>query len=387
MLIAPHGGRLVDRQVEGSRAAELAEESASLPAIEINEREACDLEMIGNGAMSPLEGFMCRAEYESVLEDMRLPSGPLWSMPVTLSLKPGSPSLGRGDTASLVDSSGVVRGRIEIDEVFDADLEREASKSLGTTDPSHPGVAYLRSLCGRYAGGRITSFRRRETELFADRRLDPRETRVLFRAMGWNTVAAFQTRNPVHRAHEYIQKCAMEIVDGLLLHPLVGQTKDDDIPAEIRMKCYEVLLEGYYPGTRVVMSVFPAAMRYAGPREAVLHALMRKNYGCSHFIVGRDHAGVGSFYGTYDAQRIFDGIDSGDLGIVPLKFEHAFYCRECGGMASPKTCPHGDDSHVVLSGRKVREMLSAGVEPPPEFTRPGVARLLVEWSRIERERG
>lgn len=387
MLIAPHGGRLVDRQVEGPRAVELAGESASLPSIGINEREACDLEMIGNGAMSPLEGFMGRAEYESVLEDMRLPSGPVWSMPVTLSLKPGSPALGRGDRASLVDSSGTVRGMIEIDEVFEADLEREASKSLGTTDPSHPGVAYLESLCGRYVGGRVTSFRRREAEPFGDRRLDPRETRVLFRAMGWNTVAAFQTRNPVHRAHEYIQKCAMEIVDGLLLHPLVGQTKDDDIPAEIRMKCYEVLLEGYYPGTRVVMSVFPAAMRYAGPREAVLHAIMRKNYGCSHFIVGRDHAGVGSFYGTYDAQKIFDDIDSGDLGIVPLRFEHAFYCRECGGMASPKTCPHGDDARVVLSGRKVREMLCAGLEPPPEFTRPCVARILVEWSKSGRERG
>jgi sulfate adenylyltransferase len=380
MPASPHGGRLIDRQAEGAGGAKLAAEAVRMPSITLNDREQCDLEMIGNGAMSPLEGFMGRSEYESVLRDMRLPSGPVWSLPVTLSLKADSPAVSAGDEVALVDQSGRVRGTMEVGEVFEADLEAEASSSLGTCDPAHPGVAYLRMLTGRYAAGRITSIRDRSTEPFAERRLDPRETRVLFKTMGWNTIAAFQTRNPVHRAHEYIQKCALETVDGLMLHPLVGMTKDDDIPADTRMRCYEVLLDNYFPRGRVVMSVFPAAMRYAGPKEAVFHALLRKNYGCTHFIVGRDHAGVGNYYGTYDAQIIFDGFDQADLGVVPLKFEHAFFCRKCGGMASPKTCPHGDPDHVTLSGRRVREMLAAGEIPPGEFTRDEVARVLVEWA-------
>jgi sulfate adenylyltransferase len=380
MPASPHGGRLIDRQVEGAGGAKLAAEAARRPAIVLNDREQCDLEMIGNGAMSPLEGFMGSSEYGSVLAGMRLPSGPVWSLPVTLSLKDDSPAVSAGDEITLVDQAGSVRGTMEVGEVFEADLEAEASSSLGTTDPAHPGVAYLKTLTGRYVGGRIMSVRNRSAEPFAERRLDPRETRVLFKTMGWNTIAAFQTRNPVHRAHEYIQKCALETVDGLMLHPLVGMTKDDDIPAGTRMECYEVLLDNYFPRGRVVMSVFPAAMRYAGPKEAVFHALLRKNYGCTHFIVGRDHAGVGSYYGTYDAQRIFDGFDQSDLGVVPLKFEHAFYCRKCGGMASPKTCPHGDSEHVTLSGRRVREMLAAGEIPPGEFTREEVARVLVEWA-------
>ncbi len=383
MLVPPHGGRLVDRQLEGSDAESLVAEAESLPSLTLNARELCDLEMIGNGAMSPLEGFMCRDDYLSVVDLMHLTAGPVWSLPVTLSAKSGDDEAVPGKRYALVDAEGTVWGDILVEDVYRADLEVEAERTLGTTDEAHPGVAYLGALEGTYVGGRVRSIRRRELESFPRYRLDPKETRVLFRARGWRTVVAFQTRNPIHRAHEYIQKCAMEIVDGLLLHPLVGETKSGDIPADVRMRCYEVLLDGYYPQTRVAMSVFPAAMRYGGPREAVFHAILRKNYGCSHFIVGRDHAGVGDYYGTYDAQMIFDRFESDELDIVPLKFEHAFYCRVCGGMATAKTCSHGSEHHLFLAGRKVRAMLRAGQTPPPEFTRPEIAEILMKATEEE----
>lgn len=380
MLVPPHGGRLVHRQFEGEEADGIVAAVSGCKMLTLNSREKNDLEMIGNGAMSPLEGFMCREDYESVVDLMHLTSGPVWPLPVVFAAKREDPDVSPGEHVGLRDGDGTVWGDMVVEEVYRPDLAEEADRTLGTTDPSHPGAAYLNSLEGSYIGGRVRSIRRRETESFPNYRLDPKETRVLFRARGFNTVVAFQTRNPIHRAHEYIQKCAMEVVDGLLLHPLVGDTKEGDIPAAVRMRCYEEILKDYYPSTRVAMSVFPAAMRYAGPREAVFHALLRKNYGCSHFIVGRDHAGVGDFYGTYDAQLIFDTIDPNDLGIVPLKFEHAFYCRKCGGMATSKTCAHDSDHHVFLAGTKVRAMLSRGVMPPPEFTRPEVARILMEAS-------
>jgi sulfate adenylyltransferase len=368
---------LIDRQLEADQADDLVESCEPLSSLTLNAREKNDLEMIGNGAMSPLEGFMNRHDYESVVDLMHLSSGPSWSIPIALSAKPGDPEVAPGERVALRDEEGLIWGDMEVDDVFRADLKAEAEKVLGTTDESHPGVAYLESLSGTYIGGAVRSIRRRDREEFARYRLDPKETRVLFRARGWNTVVAFQTRNPVHRAHEYLQKCALEMVDGLLLHPLVGETKKGDIPAEVRMLCYETILQSYYPETRVAMSVFPSAMRYAGPREAVLHAIMRKNYGCSHFIVGRDHAGVGNFYGTYDAQLIFDRFDPDELGITPLKFEHAFYCMKCQGMATMKTCPHDSSQHVFLSGTKVREMLGRGELPPPEFTRPEIAEILL----------
>ena len=387
MLVAPHGGRLIDRQLEGEGAEALLQEASDLPSLTLNSRELNDLEMICNGAMSPLEGFMDRHDYIGVVDLMHLSSGPVWSLPVTLSVKPDDPEVQSGDRAALRDGDGRVWGDIEVTDVYRADLEHEAEKCLGTTDGSHPGVAYLNSLSGRYIGGRVRAIRRRDEETFAQYRLDPKETRVLFRAKGWKSVVAFQTRNPIHRAHEYIQKCALEIVDGLLLHPLVGETKSDDIPAEVRMECYHEILQKYYPETRVAMSVFPAAMRSAGPREAVFHALLRKNYGCSHFIVGRDHAGVGDFYGTYDAQMIFEGIDDDELEVVPLKFEHAFYCVKCQGMATAKTCPHGGDQHIFLSGRKVRAMLREGKMPPEEFTRPEIAEILMRAAKSGKENG
>ena len=380
MLIPPHGGRLINREVSPEEAAEIEKNPGSLPHITLNAREKSDLELIGNGAMSPLEGFMCGDDYRSVVDLMHLADGPVWSLPVVLSAKPSDTGVSAGARAILVDADGVPWGDIEVEDVFEADLEREADLTLGTTDESHPGVQYLQSLSGTYIGGTVRSIRRHERDEFPDYRLEPRETRVLFEARGWNTVVAFQTRNPIHRAHEYLQKCALEVVDGLLIHPLVGETKPDDIPADLRMRCYEELLSGYYPKTRVVLSVFPAGMRYAGPREAIFHSILRKNYGCTHFIVGRDHAGVGSFYGTYDAQMIFDEFDPAEIGVTPLKFEHAFFCKACGAMATTKTCPHDSSEHVFLSGKKVRAMLREGKLPPPEFTRPEIASLLLdEW--------
>ena len=381
MLVHPHGGRLTDRQYEGSEAEEIIGQVKGGTLLTLNAREKNDLEMIGNGAMSPLEGFMSETDYESVIDLLHLASGPVWTLPVVFAQKAGDPDVSPGDHVGLKDIDGTIWGDMQIEEIFKADLVAEADKTLGTTDDSHPGVMYLKSISGTYIGGKIRSIRRRETESFQNYRLDPKETRVLFRARGWKTAVAFQTRNPIHRAHEYIQKCAMEIVDGLLLHPLVGETQEGDIPAEVRMSCYEEILKDYYPRTRVAMSVFPAAMRYAGPKEAVFHAILRKNYGCSHFIVGRDHAGVGNFYGTYDAQMIFDNFDPEELGIVPLKFEHAFYCSKCGGMATPKTCAHDNQYHVFLSGKKVRSMLADGILPPPEFTRPEIASILMEAAR------
>ena len=369
-LIAPHGGTLVD--CTGERPAD----AESLEVVTLSSRELSDLDMLASGALSPLEGFMGRDDYESVLETMRLSSGLPWALPVGLAVA----SAPKSDRVALASESGTIHGVLEVEDVYDYDKEREAQQAFGTTDAAHPGVARLYEQEPLYLSGPVTVFER-VAPPFVQLAKDPAETRGEFASRGWRRVVGFQTRNPIHRAHEYLTKVALETVDGLLIHPLVGDTKSDDVPASTRVECYRVLLDGYYPADRVVLSAFPAAMRYAGPREAIWHAICRKNYGCSHFIVGRDHAGVGDYYGTYDAQLIFDEFDPHELDIEPMFFEHSFWCRACGSMASAKTCPHGADEHVFLSGTKVREMLGAGELPPEEFSRPEVAAALIDAYR------
>jgi sulfate adenylyltransferase len=365
-LIAPHGGRLVDRTGSRPDGVERLEE------IPLTSRELSDLDMLATGALSPLEGFMGRNDYERVVEEMRLERGLPWALPVCLAVDRPP----QGDEVALTNESGRALAVLEVDEVYEYDTEREAERCFRTTDEAHPGVARLYAQKPLYLAGRVTVFDRLEPP-FSELALDPRETRQVFADRGWRRVVGFQTRNPIHRAHEYLTKGALETVDGLLIHPLVGETKSDDVPAATRVECYRILVENYYPADRVLVSAFPAAMRYAGPREAIWHAICRKNYGCSHFIVGRDHAGVGDYYGTYDAQLIFDEFESHELDIEPMFFEHAFYCRACGQMATPKTCPHGGDDHVFLSGTKVRELLADGELPPAEFSRPEVAEVLI----------
>jgi sulfate adenylyltransferase len=369
-LIRPHGGVLVPL------AGERPDDVDSLETVSLTSRELSDLDMLASGALSPLSGFMGKADYEGVVESMRLANGLPWALPVCLAVAE-APS---GDRVALTDESGRRLAVLEVEDVYDYDREREAERCFRTTDDEHPGVARLYGQHGSYLAGQVTVFERAEPG-FPELHKDPAATRALFAERGWKRVVGFQTRNPIHRAHEYLTKCALETVDGLLIHPLVGETKSDDVPAAVRVDAYRILTDGYYPSDRVVVSAFPAAMRYAGPREAIWHAICRKNYGCSHFIVGRDHAGVGSYYGTYDAQLIFDEFEPHELDIEPMFFEHSFWCKVCGQMATAKTCPHGGDDHVFLSGTKVRELLSEGKLPPEEFTRPEVAEVLIEAYR------
>jgi sulfate adenylyltransferase len=381
-LIAPHGGTLVDRVPGADERAARLKAAASLKAVRLTSVQHADLLCIATGVFSPLTGFAGRRDYESILDRMRLADGTVWSIPVTLAVNDDDArAIREGSTIALRDPEGAVAGTLEVQEKFSYDKRREAVAVYRTEDAAHPGVARLYGQGETLLGGPVTLLRRLDTEPFRAFRRDPAETRRVFQSLGWRRVVGFQTRNPVHRAHEYIQKAALEICDGLLLNPLVGETKSDDISAATRMESYEVLLAHYYPKERVVLSVFPAAMRYAGPREAIFHAMARKNYGCTHFIVGRDHAGVGSYYGTYDAQKIFDEFPADDLGITPLFFEHTFFCRTCGSMASSKTCPHDAESRVTLSGTQVRAMLLRGEIPPPEFTRAEVAEVLIRGMR------
>lgn len=375
----PHGGRLANRVLRGSERESLELRSKGLKKIHLNKREISDLEMIAIGALSPLEGFMCKEDYERVMDVMRLSSGLPWSIPVTLSVtKDEVKELKEGMEVALADDAETALGTMHIGEIFPHDKEKESMEVYGTNDLKHPGVDAVCKMGEFLLGGKISLFKRPKHKDFVDYRLDPLDTRRIFHEKGWKRVVGFQTRNPIHRAHEYIQKCALEIVDGILVHPLVGETKGDDIPANVRMDCYEVLLNNYYPKDRTVLSVMPAAMRYAGPREAIFHSIIRKNYGCTHFIVGRDHAGVGNYYGPFDAHYIFDEFEEGELGITPLFFDHTFFCKRCGAMASYKTCPHDSKEHISLSGTKVREMLREGTMPPEEFTRPEVAKILIE---------
>jgi len=377
--LPPHGGELIDRTVSDSEKEAWLKKIESLPKITLNEREMADLDMIACGALSPLEGFMGKADYQSVVDKMRLTNGLPWSIPITLAVQEGNaPKYEVGQDIALYSPDGDPLAILHLEEKFSYDKEEEAQKVYGTKDKAHPGVAALYADGEILLGGKVSVLNRVKYADFLENRQDPLQLRNIFKEKGWKTIVGFQTRNPIHRAHEYLQKCALEMVDGLLIHPLVGATKSDDIPADVRMKCYKVLLETYFPSDRTFLSVFPAAMRYAGPREAIFHALVRKNYGCTHFIVGRDHAGVGNYYGTYDAQEIFDNFEIEEIGIIPLKFEHSFYCTRTHSMASSKTSPSTPEERIFLSGTKVREMLSRGELPPEEFTRPEVAKILIE---------
>ncbi len=380
-LIQPHGGQLVNRVATGAARETLLQVAAQLPTLTLNAREEADLELIANGAFSPLEGFLGEADYLSVRDNKRLANGLIWSIPVTLSVtEEEKKKLQTGQNVALHGRDGRLLAVLHLEDIYTYDKKEEAWQVYRTVEEKHPGVAALYAQKDYLLGGKITLLNT-VSEAFANIRYSPAQLRSLFESKGWSRVVAFQTRNPIHRAHEYLTKTALESVDGLLVHPIVGETKSDDIPADVRIKAYEALLSNYYPTDRVQLAGLPAAMRYAGPREAIFHALIRKNYGASHFIVGRDHAGVGNYYGTYDAQKIFSEFAPGEIGIQLFFFENTFYCQACGGMASLKTCPHDASNHVSLSGTRVRELLVSGEIPPVEFTRPEVAQILIDAYR------
>lgn len=381
-LVPPHGGQLNILLLEGDELKEGVERAKSMPRVRLSSRETSDLIMMAIGAFSPLKGFMGKNDYTRVVEEMRLADGMLWPIPITLSVtKEESDGFPIGTEVALVDDeSGELMGSMRIEEKFAYDKKAEARLVFKTEDPAHPGVAKIYDQQDVLLSGPVKAFSEGPyPKEFGDHYGRPETTRSIFEEKGWTTIAAFQTRNPIHRSHEYCTKIALEVCDGILIHPLVGKLKADDIPADIRMKCYEVLLQNYYPEDRVVLKVYPMEMRYGGPREAILHAIFRQNYGCSHLIVGRDHAGVGNYYGPFEAQAIFDEIGDEDLHLKPLKIDWTFWCHKCDGMASMKTCPHTKEDRVLISGTKLREMLASGQMPPKEFSRPEVVQILMDY--------
>lgn len=381
-LVPPHGGALKPLLLEGEALQNALSAAKNLPQVRMTSRENSDLIMLAMGAFSPLEGFMTESDYKSVVDNMSLADGTMWPIPITLSVtQEQADTLKIGSEVALVDDeSGELMGSMKIAEKYSYDKKHEAQQVFRTRDEAHPGVAKVYAQHDVLIGGPLKAFSEGPyPEKYGDYYARPAETRAIFEEKGWTRIAGFQTRNPIHRSHEYVTKIAMEVTDGVLIHPLVGKLKAGDIPADIRMKAYEVLIENHYVKENVVLKVYPMEMRYGGPREALLHAIFRQNFGCSHLIIGRDHAGVGSYYGPFDAQKIFDDIPEDALHIQPLNIDWTFYCHKCGGMASMKTCPHGKEDRVLISGTKVREMLNNGIMPPEEFTRPEVGKILMDY--------
>ncbi|HYK44185.1 MAG TPA: sulfate adenylyltransferase [Parafilimonas sp.] len=381
----PHGGVLVNRIATGARQQELEEKAQGLFQLTIEDRYGADVEMIAIGAFSPLTGFMGKADSESAIEKMQLTNGLAWGIPILLPAGDKYDEIKTGEEIALLDKTGRVLAIMTVDEKFELDLANLSQKCFKTTEEKHPGVAAILRGGNKFIAGPLEMVNRplRKEDINEKYYLDPSETRAEFERRNWKTIVAFQTRNPIHRAHEYLIKCAQEIVDGALIHPIVGETKSDDIPAPVRMKCYEALIENYFNPDNTKLSVLPTAMRYAGPREAINHTVIRKNYGCTHMIIGRDHAGVGSYYGTYEAQELMD-VQGPKIGMQILKFENTFWCKNTESMASSKTAPQNPDI-VSLSGTKVREMLANGQRPPSEFSRPLVADILIEWATSKAE--
>jgi sulfate adenylyltransferase len=383
-LVPPHGGALLPLIVGDDEREEALSEAGTLPQIALKSREISDLIMLATGAFSPLKGFMCRQDYEGVVREMRLKSHLLWPIPITLSVSPEeADTIKEGQNLALVSrgNHNEIMATMMVEDKYSYDKKAEAVGVFGSDDPGHPGVKSLYEQGEVCLGGPVRVFSEGGYPQKFPEFARPAETRAIFAEKGWGTIAAFQTRNPMHRSHEYLTKIALEVCDGLLIHPIVGKLKPGDIPAEVRMECYRVLLDNYYPADRAVLKVYPMEMRYAGPREAILHAIIRQNFGCSHLIVGRDHAGVGSYYGPFDAQRIFDGLEPGDLYIQPLKMDSTFWCRRCGAMASAKTCPHPDADHLSVSGTRLREMLANGERPPQHFSREEIVDILFKYYR------
>lgn len=381
MPIPPHGGTLINLFVSENEKSQLLEKAKKLPTITLDEYLSFDLDGLAKGIFSPLTGFMGEEDTIHCLETMHLRNGVPWTIPILLDIPPTqADQIEIGQSVALLNPEQRIQGILTVTEKFCLNKEYLAEKVYGTKDIQHPGVKRTLSRNDTFLAGPVKVLEKKTIE-FEEFNLPPTETRAEFERRNWKRIVAFQTRNPIHRAHEYLTKCALEICDGLLIHPLMGTTKDDDIPGSVRMQCYQVLIDNYYPKKHVLLSLMPVNMRYAGPKEAIMHAIIRKNYGCTHFIVGRDHAGVGNYYGTYDAQRIFDQFDPQELQITPLFFDHSFYCNACGNMASIKTCPHDSSHHVVLSGTKVREMLKKGETLPTEFTRKEVSAVLTQWAK------
>jgi len=388
-VIRPHGGTLVDRVLRGEMKEAVRERAQKMTKVRLDAMGLSDLELIATGALSPLTGFMRRDDYVRCVDDVRLTNGVVWTLPITLAVNQDQADrIQEGQEIALCEDDRVL-AVLGVDEKYTYDREvkeHEAQEVYRTTDEAHPGVSRLYGRGEILLGGDLwlVDWPNAVRNEFPELRHTPAQARRMFARRGWRSVVGFQTRNPIHRAHEYLQKTALEIVDGLFIHPLVGETKQGDIPPSVRIASYETILRDYYPADRVLLGVFPAAMRYAGPREAVFHAITRKNYGCTHFIVGRDHAGVGNYYGTYAAQDIFDQFPREEIGIVPFKFEYAFFCKKCGAVVSAKTCPHSPDNWVYLSGTEVRDMLLRGEMLPEEMTRPEVAKVLLDGMK---ERG